>query len=133
MAYFTYRVCKIYSNAYHETTIASIKEGIDDGFLGADIGPRTIHETKEILENAKTIFWNGPCGVFELTPFQKGTFELTNYLADSDAMTIVGGGDSACAAYMCKKWQKLTHISTGGGATLEFIEGNNLPGIEALK
>jgi phosphoglycerate kinase len=115
-----------------ETAIVSIDEGIDDGFIGADIGPRTIHELQEILQKAKTIFWNGPFGVFELAPFRHGTIEMAKYLADSDAMTIIGGGDTAAAAHMIPKWQKFTHISTGGGATLEFIEKHTLPGIEAL-
>ena len=116
-----------------ETSIVSIKDGIDDGYIGADIGPRSIQELKEILLRAKTIFWNGPFGVFELKPFQNGTFEMAEYLAESPAMTIVGGGDSAAAAHLIPKWQKFTHISTGGGATLEFIEKGTLPGIEALK
>lgn len=116
-----------------DTAIVSIEEGIDNGYIGADIGPRTISELKEILEKAKTIFWNGPFGVFELAPFKQGTEEMAEYLADSKAMTIVGGGDTAAAAHMVPKWQKFTHISTGGGATLEFIEKGTLPGIEALK
>lgn len=116
-----------------DTAIVSIEEGIDDGYIGADIGPRTINELQEILEKAKTIFWNGPFGVFELKPFENGTLQMARYLAECDAMTIVGGGDSAAAAHKIPKWQKFTHISTGGGATLEFIEKKTLPGIEALK
>ncbi|MCH9621826.1 MAG: Bifunctional PGK/TIM [Chlamydiia bacterium] len=116
-----------------ETAIVSIKEGIDDGFLGADIGPRTISELQEILQKAKTIFWNGPFGVFELSAFQNGTLSMAEYLADSHAMTIVGGGDTAAAAHLVPKWEKFTHISTGGGATLEFIEKGTLPGLDALK
>jgi phosphoglycerate kinase len=115
-----------------ETAIVSVEQGIDDGYIGADIGPRTIHELKEILEKAKTIFWNGPFGVFELAPFRQGTLAMAEYLADSKALTIVGGGDTALAAHMIPKWQKFTHISTGGGATLEFIEKHTLPGIDAL-
>lgn len=116
-----------------QTTIVSIEEGIDNGYLGADIGPRTITELQDALSKAKTIFWNGPFGVFELNPFKKGTSEMAKYLSESSAMTIVGGGDTALAAHMAPKWQKFTHISTGGGATLEFIEKGTLPGIEILK
>lgn len=115
-----------------ETAIVSIEEGIEDGYLGADIGPRTITELQQILEKAKTIFWNGPFGVFELKAFQHGTLEMARYLADSKAMTIVGGGDTAAAAHLVPKWEKFTHISTGGGATLEFIEQGTLPGLDAL-
>ncbi|MCH9812302.1 phosphoglycerate kinase [bacterium] len=116
-----------------ETTIVSIEEGIDAGYIGADIGPRTITELQEVLGNAKTIFWNGPFGVFELEPFKRGTMEMAKFLSESKAMTIVGGGDTAAAAHMAPKWQKFTHISTGGGATLEFIEKGTLPGIQILK
>lgn len=116
-----------------ETSIISIKDGIPDGYIGADIGPRSISALKEKLENVKTIFWNGPFGVFELDPFKNGTYMMAEYLADCPAMTIVGGGDTACSAHMIPKWQKFTHISTGGGATLEFIEKGTLPGIETLK
>jgi len=116
-----------------ETAIVSIEEGIEDGYLGADIGPRTIAELQQILLKAKTIFWNGPFGVFELKAFQHGTLAMAAYLADRSCMTIVGGGDTAAAAHLIPKWEKFTHISTGGGATLEFIEKGTLPGLEALK
>ncbi len=116
-----------------ETALVSIKEGINDGYLGADIGPRTISELKEILKKAKTIFWNGPFGVFELKAFQHGTLEMASFLSESKAMTIVGGGDTAHAAHLIPKWQKFTHISTGGGATLAFIENGTLPGLTALE
>jgi phosphoglycerate kinase len=116
-----------------ETSIVSIEEGIDDGYIGADIGPRTVTELQETLAKAKTIFWNGPFGVFELEPFKQGTTSMAEYLSESCAMTIVGGGDTASAAHMAPKWKKFTHISTGGGATLEFIEKGTLPGIEILK
>ena len=115
-----------------ETAIVSVEEGIDDGYLGADIGPRTISELQQILQKAKTIFWNGPFGVFELKAFQHGTLCMAEYLADSSCMTIVGGGDTAAAAHLVPKWEKFTHISTGGGATLEFIEKGSLLGLLAL-
>ncbi len=115
-----------------ETAIVSIHEGIDQGYIGADIGPRTIAELQEILVRAKTIFWNGPFGVFELAPFQHGTKAMAEYLSECSAMTIVGGGDTASAAHLIPKYQKFTHISTGGGATLEFIEKGTLPGLEIL-
>ena len=115
-----------------ETALVSIKEGIDQGYIGADIGPRTIAELQEILKKAKTIFWNGPFGVFELAPFQNGTRAMAQYLSECSAMTIVGGGDTALAAHLTPKYQKFTHISTGGGATLEFIEKGTLPGLDNL-
>jgi len=115
-----------------DTALVSIKEGIDQGYIGADIGPRTIAELQDILKRAKTIFWNGPFGVFELAPFQHGTRAMAEYLSKCPAMTIVGGGDTAAAAHLTPKYQKFTHISTGGGATLEFIEKGSLPGLDAL-
>lgn len=108
---------------------------IPPGWLGVDIGQKTISEFKKILSDAKTIVWNGPMGVFEIPDFAKGTEALAHTLADitsRGATTIVGGGDSAAAVKKFGLDDKLSHVSTGGGASLEFLEGKILPGVEVL-
>jgi len=108
---------------------------IPDGMKGLDIGPKTIKQFEEALAEAKTIVWNGPMGVFEYKPFAEGTFEVARLLArltEKGAVTIVGGGDSASAVTKAGLDDKLSHISTGGGASLEFLEGKELPGVAAL-
>jgi phosphoglycerate kinase len=109
---------------------------IPAGFLGLDIGPQTIKLYCAELSPAKTVFWNGPMGVFERPEFSKGSFAVAETLAEittAGAMTIVGGGDSAAAAEMSGFAEKMTHISTGGGAALEYLQGDKLPGLEVLR
>ena len=105
---------------------------IPDGKMGLDIGPETIKKFSEIIALSKTVIWNGPMGVFEMPAFQKGTFAIAEKLAESSATTIIGGGDSASAINQSGLSDKISHISTGGGACLEFLEGKPLPGIEVL-
>lgn len=106
---------------------------IPEGWEGFDIGEETIKLYKEELKNAKTIVWNGPLGLFEFDQFAIGTNEIAKTLAEVDAITIIGGGDSAAAIEKAGLSDKMTHISTGGGASLEFLEGKKLPGIECLQ
>ena len=107
-------------------------EEIEDGFMGLDIGPKSIKLFTDEVKKSKTIVWNGPMGVFEVKGFEKGTYTLAETLALSDAVTVVGGGDSASAAKKSGYGEKFSHISTGGGASLELMEGKLLPGVAAL-
>ncbi|GAB4332775.1 MAG: phosphoglycerate kinase [Calditrichia bacterium] len=116
------------------TQVVSVDE-IPEGWMGVDIGPATVAEFKEILDNAKTVVWNGPMGIFEIKPFSMGTEDIARHLAEittKGATTIVGGGDSAAAAKAFGISDQLSHVSTGGGASLEFLEGKVLPGVAAL-
>ncbi len=106
---------------------------IQDGWMGVDIGPQTIKNYSAAISEAKTVFWNGPMGVFETDEFSKGTFGIAESLAKCSAMKIVGGGDSAAAAEASGFASQMTHISTGGGASLEYLQGDKLPGLEVLR
>lgn len=106
---------------------------IPDGKMGLDIGPSTLQNYSDYLANAKTVLWNGPMGLFENPSFAKGTFGIAKTLAGLKAFTLVGGGDSVSAVKLSGLSDKMSHISTGGGASLEYIENGSLPGIQALK
>ena len=105
---------------------------IDENKIGVDIGPKTIALFKEYIETSKLVVWNGPVGIFEYDHFANGTKELCKILSSLDATTIIGGGDTAAAVIKYGYKDKVTHVSTGGGASLELLEGKNLPGIEAI-
>ena len=100
--------------------------------MGMDIGPKTVELFKERVRAAKTILWNGPMGVFEMSPFAEGTNEIARGVSQANGVTVVGGGDSVSAIRKAGVEPFITHISTGGGASLEFLEGKLLPGVEAL-
>jgi len=109
-----------------------VGDNIPDGKIAVDIGPETIKLFEDKLKSAKTIVWNGPLGIFEMDAFSKGTLEVAKFIATLDTTSIIGGGDTAAAIAKFKLEDKMSHISTGGGASLEFLEGKTLPGIAAL-
>lgn len=123
-------VSKEFSNDSEFKTVSM--DSIGDDYMGLDIGEKTVKLFSDEIYNAKTVVWNGPMGVFEMSNFAKGTFEIAKAIAETDAISIIGGGDSASAAEKSGYKDKITHISTGGGASLEFLEGKILPGIDSI-
>lgn len=118
-----------------DTAASATRSAIPDGWMGLDIGPKSIDLFKAALADAKTVVWNGPMGVFEFDKFAKGTFAIADSLAEitpKGAITIIGGGDSVAAVEKAGLAEKMSHISTGGGASLELLEGKVLPGVAAL-
>jgi phosphoglycerate kinase len=109
-----------------------VGENIPEGKIAVDIGPKTVKLFEDKLKSAKTIVWNGPLGIFEMDAFSKGTQEIAKFITTIQATTIIGGGDTAAAIAKYKLEDKMSHVSTGGGASLEFLEGKALPGIAAL-
>ena len=124
----------VVNNAFSEEGDIKVVEGnIPEGYMGLDIGPKSVENIKAALEGAKTVIWNGPMGVFEMDTFAKGTISVCEALANlPEANTIIGGGDSAAAVMKLGYADKVSHISTGGGASLEYMEGKVLPGIAAI-
>ena len=127
-------VDNVVADKFNNDADTKVVEGdIDDGWMALDIGPKTIKLYEDVLKDAKTVVWNGPMGVFEMPNFAKGTLEIGKFLGTlDDATTIVGGGDSTAAVKQLGVADKLTHISTGGGASLTYLEGKELPGIAAI-
>jgi phosphoglycerate kinase len=134
-SFFTTDVCH---SEFAATDKPLVTEGDDipDGYMGLDIGPNTIVAYQNLISDCKSTLWNGPMGVFEMKCYSKGTFGMAKHLADCTAATgmlsMIGGGDSAAAAEVSGHAVRMTHVSTGGGASLELLEGKGLPGLVAL-
>jgi phosphoglycerate kinase len=124
-------IADAFDNGANTRTIDA-SAGVPDGWRILDIAPGTVEIFRGVLKDAKTVVWNGPMGVFEMDNFSKGTFAIAEILAESSATTIIGGGDSAAAVAKAGLEHRMSHISTGGGASLELLEGKELPGVIAL-
>jgi phosphoglycerate kinase len=118
------------ANANHK--VIDVGHDVPDGWRILDIGPKTVENFGEKIKAAKTVFWNGPMGYFEAAPFAEGTRAIAQALAESGAKSVIGGGDSVAAVEQMGLADKISHISTGGGASLELLEGQTLPGVAAL-
>ena len=125
------KVAKEFNNDAEQKTVPS--GAIEEGWMGMDIGEKSVALFSDVIKNAKTVIWNGPMGVFEFSNFAEGTRAVAKAVAEADAITIIGGGDSVAAVKQLGFGDKMTHISTGGGASLEFLEGKVLPGIDVLE
>ncbi|MCA1754941.1 MAG: phosphoglycerate kinase, partial [Spirochaeta sp.] len=125
----------IVASEFSENAAPEAVDSVDipDGKMGMDIGPKTVAKFKEVIGGAKTVLWNGPMGVFEFDNFAGGTLEVAKAIAECQGTSIVGGGDSVAAANKFQLSERMSHVSTGGGASLEFLEGKVLPGIAALE
>ena len=123
-------IADAFDNAANTQTVSV--DAVPDGWRILDIGPQTVQQYSDVVKNAKTVIWNGPMGVFEMPKFAHGTRAIAQALADSDATSIIGGGDSVAAVEQMGLADKMSHISTGGGASLELLEGKELPGVAAL-
>jgi len=114
------------------TTEVVGENGIKDGWMALDVGPKSSALFSQEIKKAKTVVWNGPMGCFEMKPFASGTMTMAQAIAETKCLSIIGGGDSVSAVNKSGLASKMTHISTGGGASLEFLEGKQLPGVAAL-
>lgn len=121
------------SEARAGVTTTTVRGSIPADQLGLDIGPETVTAFRSVITTARTVFWNGPLGMFEIPPFDGGTMAVAAAVADSGAVSVIGGGDSVAAIMRSGRADDITHISTGGGASLEFLEGISLPGLQALE
>ncbi|MEQ8767605.1 MAG: phosphoglycerate kinase [Planctomycetota bacterium] len=122
----------VVASEFSAASTPGVVEEIPEGKMGLDIGPKSIERYREVIAGAKTVVWNGPMGVFEWESFRKGTEAVARAMAESSATTVVGGGDSAAAIRLLGFDERVSHVSTGGGASLEMLEGKTLPGVEAL-
>ena len=123
----------VVAETFSKDAAPSVVEAIEDGWMGLDVGPQTIEAWSSVLAECKTIFWNGPMGVFEWPSFSGGTKGVAEALATSKAYTVIGGGDSAAAANTFDVADRISHLSTGGGASLQFLKNGTLPGLEVLQ
>ena len=123
----------IFENDLGGATSFAVHREIPEGGIGVDIGPETLAAYRKVLAEAKTVFWNGPMGYFENPLFAEGTFEVARAIARPGVMSVVGGGESIAACRQAGVAESISHLSTGGGASLEFLEGKILPGLKALE